>query len=671
MPCLRSLKSSAEAAAIAVAMCVLLSAMTASGGEGPQFAVSADAVRTIYTATPAASPDPKFKPHINFPWLTQRSDGSLVTWFTVGQTHGADVFGLSSTSVDGGDTWSAPARNWGFIPPVTLIKPAGQISRGFVIDESSAAGFSSWIEARYSSTDGGLSWSNTTASFNTAGRQYTSVYMNPGDVVETGSALLLSAFAQRPGSSTFESVLFASTDAGANWTRRSTVAEHVAGPNASMGEEGPNESDIIRLDNGDLLAVYRTGQPFPNSDVHAVHPSIFSSRSSDDGVTWSSPKMLGVMGAFPHLNKLSDGSIAMTYGRAGAKVMFADPTGSRWSFPTVIHDGPSSGYVRMRQRADGKFVFAFDHSSFYPPAYDSSPPPGYVYANDQMAHMKAAILTIGRQPAGDDYHWALEYHGDVTPDALPAPWTPSAQGTFSGYLWADQGQDYLRLDTGSGVGANNSFYYTLQAGDPSSAWARMSFAEGVVLETRARVGSAGTAEGSASLVLGDGEHGYVALEFTGASVGLEGLGGNGGQVSYDAAVDPGFTPLDWHEYRLVIAPDDATAGGGVLAKLYLDGDFVDPILTQQLNAAQLDSIYFGDLTGSNNGVFDVDYLRFASGADVVPEPDTAALAASFLLAWAARRRDRDRDRGVNAACKAEQFCFSFDRVANDAYVGLS
>lgn len=614
-----------------------LASTAAWAGEGPRYEVSVDEVHTIYTATPADSPDPAFKPHINFPWLTQRGDGSLLTWFTVGQTHGAGVFGLASTSTDGGRTWSTPSRNWDFAPPITQIKPAGQTSRGFVIDESNPAGFTDWLEPHYTSIDGGVTWSYTTASFNTSGREYTSVYMNPGDVVDTGSSLLISAFAQRSGSSTFESVLFASTDAGASWNRRSTIAEHVPGNNASMGEEGPNESDIIRLDNGDLLAVFRTGQPFPNSDIDAVHPSIFFSRSRDEGTTWDSPKMLGVMGAFPHLNKLSDGSIAMTYGRAGAKVMFADQTGSRWSFPTVIHDGPSSGYVRMREGADGKFAFTYDQSSFYPPAYDSSLPPGYVYASDEMAHMKAAILTIKRQPAADDYRWALEYHGDVTPDALVHPWQASAQGAISGYLWADQGQDYLRLDTSAGTGDNTSFYYTLVAGDPGSAWAAMNFGDGVVLETRTRVGSSSTAEGAATIVLGDGVHGYLALEFTGSGVALEGLGGNAAQVTYNNTLDAAFSPLEWHEYRLVIAPDDA-ASGTIWAKLYLDGDFATPILAQQLNAAQVDAIYFGDLTGANNGILDVDYLRFASQADVIPEP--AAAMWLILMAWTGCCRQR-------------------------------
>ena len=45
----------------------------------------------------------------------------------------------------------------------------------------------------------------------------------------------------------------------------------------------------------------------------------------------------------PILRKLDDGTVAMTYGRYGAKVMFADAGGLRWSVPSTIYNGPGSG----------------------------------------------------------------------------------------------------------------------------------------------------------------------------------------------------------------------------------------------------------------------------------------------------------------------------------------
>jgi len=47
------------------------------GGEGPSFQVDVLDTKIIYTATPADSSVPGFKPHINFPWLTRRGSGII------------------------------------------------------------------------------------------------------------------------------------------------------------------------------------------------------------------------------------------------------------------------------------------------------------------------------------------------------------------------------------------------------------------------------------------------------------------------------------------------------------------------------------------------------------------------------------------------------------------
>jgi hypothetical protein len=574
--------------------------------EGPVFTVSIDATNVIYTATPAASAVPGFKPHINFPWLVKRGDGSMVTWWSVGQTHGVGGFGLGATSSDNGATWSAPSSSIPFVPPITQMLPAGQFSRGLQIDHYDTTPFNTWTQSRFLSVNGGVTWTSSAATLSTGAVNYISVYQNPGAMISDGSLLLANAFAQKPGESTFELVLFGSTNGGINWTRRSTVAAHIPGPSANMGEEGPNESDIVQLDNGNLLAVFRTGQPFPNGDNNAATPSIFSSISADKGLTWSTPKMLGVMGSYPHLNKLDDGSLAMTYGRHGAKIMFADESGTRWSFPTTILGESSSGYVRMERRSDGKYLYNYDHSSFYPPSWDGSPPSGYVYANDQMAHMKSSILTITKQNVRDDYHWALQYHGDVSPNQAGQGWNEVKSGTVSGYLWGDLGQDYFRSDTGSS--GSNFAYYSELSGAQSNAWAAMDFAQGVVIDVRARTGSSATAESSADIFAGDQSHGYAVLQLTGSSVILEGLGGNASQASYAPV---GFTPRDWHDYRIVIEPD-AQLNGALRAKVYLDKNFTTPILVNALNPAVADFLRFGDETGANNGVLDLDFLRFSA-----------------------------------------------------------
>ena len=131
------------------------------------------------------------------------------------------------------------------------------------------------------------------------------------------------------------------------------------------------------------------------------------------------------------------------------------------------------------------------------------------------------------------------------------------------------------------------------------------------MELRARAGSSSTTEGSASVFVGDGTHGAITLELDADSVNLEGLGGSAGQVEYSSTTHPEFSSRVWHDYRLLLEPQP-TAGGDIIAQLFLDGDYTHAILSQQLSPGGPDEIRFGDLAGTNNGIFELDYLRFAS-----------------------------------------------------------
>ncbi len=567
--------------------------------------------------------------HLNFPFLKQHSNGDLVATYSVGQTQSGMQSGRQAISSDGGLTWSARPFSNGDAAGAHLIVPPGQTSQAFGVFFENPVGFNTWNNnGRYRSFNGGTTWDNGTdiVTYNTGSVQYTVMNHSYDDVLHSGSTLYMAQFGKRLGSSTFESVLMVSTNGGKTWNRRSTIAQHTSSQNLGMmGGEGPTETGLLRLDDGNLLAVYRTGQPFPNTDINAISPALFWSISTDDGMNWSAPKTLGVAGVFPQLRKLPDGSVALTTGRYGARLMLADPSGLRWSEPVVIHNGPSSGHTELRTNADGSHVYLYDQSGFYPPPWNGSVPSGFIYDNDQSANLWAAHLDIQVNPTIEDLVWSLDYHGDVTPDTLNPAWSSTQTGTSSVRLWAELGQDFIRTDTGI-VSGNNSQFYSLQAAAANSSWAGVDFSQGLVLETRARVGSSSSAEGAASIFLSDGTHGSLTFELDNNSINLDGFGGQSGQVEYSTAVNPGFSPLEWHNYRLIIRPD-ATQGGAITALLYLDDDLVNPILTQQMQASALDEIRFGDLAGTANGIFDMDFLRFA------PLPNEAIWVANVSGNW--------------------------------------
>jgi hypothetical protein len=571
--------------------------------EAPTVHVAVSNVINVYTATPASSSVPGFKPHVNFPSLKARSDGSMRLDYAVGQTHGSGTFGMDAFSSDGGLTWGSFTTTSPSVPNEQLVRLVGQTSYGISSAMISASGTNNWNNTLYTSTNGGLNWAIADANFNTGAVSYVSAYNDFTDIQQYGSMLLGTMYAERVGSATYESVLFASTDGGAHWARRSTIASYTSDPNLQMGSEGPNEGSILQLNNGNLLTAFRTGQVFPASNINAISPTICTAISADQGLTWSPPKQVGVGGDFPQLRKLDDGTVAMTFGRYGAKVMFADPTGARWTAPTVIYNGPGSGYVDMRRTPNGNWCFVYDQSSFYPPGYNNNPPNAYVYNNDQSANLKAAILTLAPQPSTDDFRWAVEYHGDAAPETLG--WSKMQAGTVSTRQWAELGQDFFRINT-AGVGANQ-LNYQLSSG---SAWQNMRFDNGVVIDLRSRSVPSNDL-GSGDLFFDDGVNGSALLQFSGQGIFLQGLGGAAAAAAYWGADHPGFNSYDWQNCRVVIEPDPAS--GGIFAKVYLNGDASTPILTKQLAASSLAStLRFGDDTGTTNGTFDLDYLRFSA-----------------------------------------------------------
>ena len=97
-----------------------------------------------------------------------------------------------------------------------------------------------------------------------------------------------------------------STDHGQTWRYLASVAV----PRRDVGDdtEGYNEWSIIRLDDGRLFGVMRTGH----------YTSLVASWSSDDGKTWTepvAPEGLDPGGCDPYLLKLSDGRVALAYGQ--------------------------------------------------------------------------------------------------------------------------------------------------------------------------------------------------------------------------------------------------------------------------------------------------------------------------------------------------------------------
>ena len=89
------------------------------------------------------------------------------------------------------------------------------------------------------------------------------------------------------------------------------------------GYEGPNESYMIRLADGDLMNVFRVG----GGDRWKLRRNY----SHDGGKSWGPADILPAWSVRPTVLRLSNGAIALTTGRPGIYLWVADdPRATRW-----------------------------------------------------------------------------------------------------------------------------------------------------------------------------------------------------------------------------------------------------------------------------------------------------------------------------------------------------
>jgi hypothetical protein len=151
----------------------------------------------------------------------------------------------------------------------------------------------------------------------------------------------------------YRDVLIRSHDAGKTWKQVSVVAavEPEDQPWPWMGKEGPNEAALVRLADGRLLTVFRTGIG-----------NLGETWSSDDGKTWTPPIAAPFKGVAPRVRRLSNGMLALTTGRPDpVEVMLSvDGTGKEWTQPTTIFDGKSTHYTDFIEIRPGELFVVYD-----------------------------------------------------------------------------------------------------------------------------------------------------------------------------------------------------------------------------------------------------------------------------------------------------------------------
>ena len=127
-----------------------------------------------------------------------------------------------------------------------------------------------------------------------------------------------------------------STDRGRTWRYRSTVAfDLTEGDRYRI--QGFSEPDLLALPGGELLCFMRTGGTYDGR-----HTPLYSSRSIDDGHTWSAPDPIADRGVFPKACAMSNGVLAVVYGRPGDWLAFSLNQGHTWMGHFCLHLGPQA-----------------------------------------------------------------------------------------------------------------------------------------------------------------------------------------------------------------------------------------------------------------------------------------------------------------------------------------
>ena len=151
--------------------------------------------------------------------------------------------------------------------------------------------------------------------------------------------LLISAYGRiSPGDSYDSSFCLQSSD-GLTWTLRSVIWDGQA------NTTGANETAILKVGDGSLLCVIR----FEESGLPGSESSVRFCRSTDDGLTWSTPAIIGsgIQLDAPVLWNLPDDTILLV-GRVDlttVELFHSLDYGSSWQSPATLSGGNYSGFV--------------------------------------------------------------------------------------------------------------------------------------------------------------------------------------------------------------------------------------------------------------------------------------------------------------------------------------
>lgn len=355
---------------------------------GPIQRAEAAAPRAMILETRIISRQPQY--YHGWPTLVRCRNGELIVLYSGGREDHVCPFGRLEMmrSRDAGETWGEPtvvfetgiddreaglletargtllANTFTSLDYVDLLSeaeriPAGtpgawapdrlkrwQAARDRLTAEQRQAALGMWM---IRSVDGGRTWSNP----------YRSPVSSPHGPIQLSDGRLLHAGKEVVG--TGRTGICESTDDGQTWQWLAEIP----------GRPGDNpltdyhELHMVEADERRLVVQIR------NHNTTNSHETL-QTESSDGGKTWTPPHAIGVWGLPPHLLRLKDHRLLMTYGYRrkpfGNQARLSDDQGRTWSEALTISDdgvGGDLGYPSTVQLEDGSFLSVWYEGGSY------------------------------------------------------------------------------------------------------------------------------------------------------------------------------------------------------------------------------------------------------------------------------------------------------------------
>lgn len=309
---------------------------------------------------------------MEYPRLAQLDDGRLFLSAT-GALHPGNIEDpigyvddpIMLFSDDEGCTWSQPVRTGMHGLPIGL----GDSRLMLFGSERNVGGQFLWF-----SDDAGETWGDPEPIPALADGRET---WQHGSVLVEGDTVTTLSYAEPLTKD--DSWLEGSVSRGGTWLRRYRVDKRRWDAPIQLPPWPTSEASVTRARNGDLVISLRTSMP--GVPVHSDHwRGITTSRSADDGKTWSDPDHHLLFG-YVHstLRTLSDGRILMTYASRigeldgmnyhGIEAVISDDNGLTWDWQgryiLFRSDGPGTHSPESVELSDGRIFTILMHGQNY------------------------------------------------------------------------------------------------------------------------------------------------------------------------------------------------------------------------------------------------------------------------------------------------------------------